>query len=406
MKNERKQTLLPTYMKSFSCIGSACEDTCCNGWTINIDKNTFKKYKKLSTQKIKVDIERDLKRNKKNSSDGHYAEFRLKSNGCPLQSEEGWCRIQSELGESYLSNTCSIYPRMFNEVDNVVEMGGALSCPEITRLALFNPNGIDFDMTIQEDTSRGFRKYKIDTRIDNYKLFWDIRSFAISILQDRRFNVEERLINLGMWISKLNVVFQTNNIEKLTENINNFKQTLNNSDLKSSLEKIKPNYDLYTKICYEILSIRKLYSIDNKRYLDLLNDISEGLKMDGETLIENFDEIISSIKVQFYNPYFKEKDYILENYLVNDVFINCFGNNPVKIFEQYNLLVLKFALVKLHLYGVSAKYKELNDELVAYVIQSFSKCIEHNVHYPMKIVEVVKTNELNSLAHMAILIKG
>lgn len=406
MVKEQKQTLIPQYMNQFSCIGSKCEDTCCNGWTVNIDKNTYKKYKKLGQHELRNEIESSVKRNKKNSSEGHYAEFILNNKGCPLQSEEGWCRIHSELGENYLSDTCAIYPRMFNEVDNIVEMGGTLSCPEITRLALFNQKGIEFDIVHLEDKSRGFGKHNINTNNENYKLFWEIRSFTIFILQDRRYGIEDRLINLGMWISKLNEIIELNDVSKLIENINAFKQVLSNNELKNSLAQIKPNYNLYTHICYEILSMRKLYRIDSQRYLDVLNDLAEGLKMDGETVIDNFDHMIKDIKNNLYNTYFKDQEYILENYLVNDVFINCFGKNPINIFEQYNLLVLKFALVKLHLYGIASKYNGLNDELVVYVIQSFSKCIEHNGHYLRNIIDVVKKNELDSLAHMAILIKG
>lgn len=39
-------TLKPQYMNEFQCTGSACSDTCCSGWKVNIDKQTYKKYKK------------------------------------------------------------------------------------------------------------------------------------------------------------------------------------------------------------------------------------------------------------------------------------------------------------------------------------------------------------------------
>ena len=35
---------VPAYMKNFSCLGSTCEDTCCSGWTIDIDKKTYEFY--------------------------------------------------------------------------------------------------------------------------------------------------------------------------------------------------------------------------------------------------------------------------------------------------------------------------------------------------------------------------
>ena len=35
---------VPDYYKDFKCIAGACEDTCCAGWQIVIDKKTLKKY--------------------------------------------------------------------------------------------------------------------------------------------------------------------------------------------------------------------------------------------------------------------------------------------------------------------------------------------------------------------------
>ena len=34
----------PTSYRSFQCIGAACEDTCCEGWGVFVDKTTFQKY--------------------------------------------------------------------------------------------------------------------------------------------------------------------------------------------------------------------------------------------------------------------------------------------------------------------------------------------------------------------------
>jgi len=32
----------PGYASQFSCIGAACEDSCCHDWTIIFDKNLLK----------------------------------------------------------------------------------------------------------------------------------------------------------------------------------------------------------------------------------------------------------------------------------------------------------------------------------------------------------------------------
>ena len=38
---------IPDYYKEFECIADKCEDTCCAGWQIVIDKETLKKYIKV-----------------------------------------------------------------------------------------------------------------------------------------------------------------------------------------------------------------------------------------------------------------------------------------------------------------------------------------------------------------------
>ena len=41
------KVLKPFYYDDFKCIANDCIDSCCIGWQINIDENTYKKYKKV-----------------------------------------------------------------------------------------------------------------------------------------------------------------------------------------------------------------------------------------------------------------------------------------------------------------------------------------------------------------------
>ena len=47
---------IPDYYRTFSCIGSACPDTCCGGWQIPIDRRSLARYRAL----IAAGGERDL----------------------------------------------------------------------------------------------------------------------------------------------------------------------------------------------------------------------------------------------------------------------------------------------------------------------------------------------------------
>ena len=41
------KTRVPDYFKQFKCIASECEDTCCAGWEIVIDDETYDMYKSV-----------------------------------------------------------------------------------------------------------------------------------------------------------------------------------------------------------------------------------------------------------------------------------------------------------------------------------------------------------------------
>jgi lysine-N-methylase len=100
--------LQPEYFKQFVCIGSECEDTCCSGWSISIDRQTKAKYRKVPASTI------DLKAGMSGDS------FKQKQGNCHFLNEDKLCRIQLALGESYLSETCATYPREHKRVGDVI----------------------------------------------------------------------------------------------------------------------------------------------------------------------------------------------------------------------------------------------------------------------------------------------
>ncbi|MEG0772579.1 hypothetical protein [Clostridium sp.] len=46
---------VPDYLKEFKCIASRCEDTCCDGWEIVIDDETYNKI-----EKVQEEFDKDL----------------------------------------------------------------------------------------------------------------------------------------------------------------------------------------------------------------------------------------------------------------------------------------------------------------------------------------------------------
>ena len=52
---------IPEYYRQFQCIGGACEDTCCQGWTVDVDKTSYKRLMRDSQPEIRGIARNNLK---------------------------------------------------------------------------------------------------------------------------------------------------------------------------------------------------------------------------------------------------------------------------------------------------------------------------------------------------------
>ena len=120
----------PDYYKDFKCIAGLCKHSCCIGWEIDIDDDTFHYYESIDTAFGKY-----LRDNITNQ-DGYNC-FKLKDNGrCPFLNSGNLCDIILNLGEAALCQICSDHPRFRNFYSDRIEIGLGLCCEEAARLIL------------------------------------------------------------------------------------------------------------------------------------------------------------------------------------------------------------------------------------------------------------------------------
>ena len=136
--------LQPESYHAFRCVGAECEDTCCIGWNVNVDKRTYDAYQSCQDPTLGPRLRELVAINIGGKSDDDYARIALTSEGC-LFLKEQLCSIHRTLGEAYLSNMCATYPRILNVVDDVLERSLDLACPEAARIVLTNPSPMEFD---------------------------------------------------------------------------------------------------------------------------------------------------------------------------------------------------------------------------------------------------------------------
>ena len=71
--------------------------------------------------------------------------------------------------------------------------------------------------------------------------------------------------------------------------------------------------------------------------------------------------------------------YILENYLVNQIFKDLIPfNRGESLNLSINILINSYRIIKAYTIGMSLSNKKINEDLIIRVIQSLSKDIEHN----------------------------
>ena len=91
---------VPEYYDEFSCIASRCKDSCCAGWEIDIDEDSYAYYNSVEgpfSKRLKESIyEAD-------DEDGCGYRFKLKGNKrCAMLNDNNLCDLYTALGEEAL----------------------------------------------------------------------------------------------------------------------------------------------------------------------------------------------------------------------------------------------------------------------------------------------------------------
>lgn len=119
----------PEYFDRFRCIASACPDSCCKEWAVQVDEASADFYRSLPG--ALGDRLRDVL-----CDEDDETVMTIIDGRCPMWREDGLCRIQAELGEQALCKTCREFPRLTHDYGDFVELGLELSCPEAARFIL------------------------------------------------------------------------------------------------------------------------------------------------------------------------------------------------------------------------------------------------------------------------------
>lgn len=367
---------VPKYINKFKCISSKCEDTCCAGWEIVIDEETYDYYQNVSGsfgERLRNEI----------INDGEDNIFVLKSGNCAFLNENKLCDIYNELGEGSLCYTCKKYPRYMEEFGNLREIGISLSCPEAARIMLGDSNKVEFELSENDEIITSYND--IDAML--FIELMQCRNIIFNIFQNRNIDLNIRAAIILGFAKKIQ--------DKVDE------------DDLTSLKMIKERYMDKNFINKTISNLDK-YSSDKEHWY---NDIEEyfhvfkSLKHVNGNDPLGLENVLSYIKGGDEN-----KDIYLDKYRE----FNSFYNGKMYKFENILIyFVFRYFMKAVFDYDVAAKVKtavvsylmikrlcivrwiesgDFNDKDIVDISHTYSKDIEHLEENIDILAEIFKTN--------------
>jgi lysine-N-methylase len=371
--------LVPYYVTQFHCIGSACSDTCCAGWGISIDRDTFQDYRRIIHPAVKPLIRIHLEQVDKASSANHgKLGLRPSDSHCGLHGADQSCTLQTHLGENALSDTCYIYPRTINKIHDHFEQSLTLSCPEAARLALTQDNAFEFVgaeftsrvATIQSATStHGFAPLATE----------EVRAFCIQLFQTPDLSNTERLAVLGWLCSQLDMLVASNSHASVDGILLELRDMIENGGLRSIVSQLANQHAISVTL-FSILFGAKLGNGNSENQREVFNWVRQGLglnaneTLDLDVLERNY--LRGRQRLAECGDLFEKT---LTRYLLNDLIREVFPWNQATTMRHYRRLITRFGILRLMLSGVAASHeKPLNERQMVQVVQVFCRLFQHS----------------------------
>lgn len=283
---------------TFRCIADKCSFSCCQEWKIEVDDKTAHKWEGLKLNKAQSENEvlPELTLYKCLEKEGAGQIIALKKDkACPFLNAKRLCRLVIELGEEFLSETCTTFPRQINSFENRIEYSLSTACPVV--IDLLNERPVEFYHEGEDNTS----------------LLYVVREMMFTLMQDEHYTLTERMM----------MIFYA-----LLELLEDPKLTADKINLYTDAKQMKPLITAIRKMKFNLMDSfwerNELFLdvVDNYRKQKLYVAFLEEIATKAEQLEAFYSNNELSKKVEAFNKEFKAYERLLTNYLLTEIFAN------------------------------------------------------------------------------------
>ncbi len=332
----------PQYVNEFVCDSSKCNNNCCErGWNIDVDEATYKKYLQVAPA-----IAQHFKFNEQKGK------YLLIKHPCPFLTDKKLCRLQLEHGEDFLSLTCKSYPRVTTHFGKFFERSLALSCPVAAEKILFQAEPMKFELVeVSEKIHGGKRTLVNPVHLDEKILAHviDIQAAMISILQERTLSIDQRLIMLGFFLDRLDEISSAEIFDD------------------DALIKLTSAYESKKFLSEQVPRMIQSISFDAKNFSTMMAELSDEIYDEGK-----FTEAVTKIAANyeklshFRKNFLDEHATFLENFLVNELFLNCYPwRYEGQIIKNFGVFIIKYKIFEITLLLAVMKNPVDKDNLIS-----------------------------------------
>ena len=367
----------------FQCVADRCPNTCCAGWKIIMDRETYGKM---------VDGEEILQIPSSEwlEDDGKQITVKMDHGRCPMLTEENLCRVVMKLGPEYLCQTCKFYPRSAHSYGEVQELYLTLSCPEVLR-SLMDKEQVEFDIGEDQKPAKEYPHaelyiFESAVRTSLVEFLYAVRQISLPVRLFAAFKILEEGIRMEEE--------HNHNADLLRLSINAYAQPEVLCAMEENLRGVVDERSRY-RFLRQILNIAGRYD-DYERFHKLVQQALEYFSQD-------YTEEYQQRMREFQETVCREYGKFYTNYWVYRLFCDMISVPEfTKSREKFLYIAVEFALFQT--IALTSFIKgTLDREEYIYIISCLSRLMEHSTSFYESITSSIVSNDLVSVAGVLLL---
>ena len=390
----------PSSFSDFSCLGSECEDTCCQNWDVKIDRQHYellknamsadKAEKKLFEQSIYLNTSPVV-------SEYDYAFIRMADSGyCAMLDSKGLCSVHAKHGCEVLGDVCTMFPRVISRAGDTIELSGAMSCPEVVRRCIKDNKPLKLSRFKPADLPRS-KNYPILRELSRHnddfyaQNFTYVREQFMQLIANETLPLETRLYTLISLANNLSEFYHRDCKKPGPGQVKSVIAAYMGKEFLTKLNAFISDYDAGSPVnmivVHSILSI-KLQQAENENISKLYNEIIQHYDVNNKAVPELLADKIKSIRQSLDKETQQFIDNALTRYILNCLYREWFVSMPDP-FTYVQMLLVRLSMLRSLIYLAIGMEKHLTTEQVqekiVYIMYNFARNIEQNLEF-LKVV--------------------